>query len=130
VPLHKSCKISPNQEYPCPCRHEARLLPIVLTEAFGCDRCQQIFVAQLEAGVIEQLAAVSTPRFWRWNGSRWLPFHQDAGTSRQWVGRLSLVLLGLALCLALSPQMLWGAIVMITLVMLPALMFLLTYRRP
>lgn len=69
----KTVKIDLNSEYPCPCRRKGRLLPIILTEAMGCDRCQQIFVVTDEEECIEQL----TPSYpykkkWRWNGKRWI----------------------------------------------------------
>ncbi len=52
----KTQKIDLNTEYPCPCRRKGCLLPITLTEAFGCDRCQQIFVVEESGYVIEQLS--------------------------------------------------------------------------
>lgn len=69
----KIVKIDLNCEYPCPCRRKGRLLPIILTEAMGCDRCQQIFVVTDEEECIEQL----TPSYpykkkWRWNGKAWM----------------------------------------------------------
>jgi hypothetical protein len=69
----KTVKIDLNCEYPCPCRRKGRLLPIILTEAMGCDRCQQIFVVTDEEECIEQL----TPSYpykkkWRWNGKTWM----------------------------------------------------------
>lgn len=48
-------KLDFNSEYPCPCRRRGRLVPITLTEAFGCDRCQQIFVVEDNGFVLEQL---------------------------------------------------------------------------
>ena len=69
----KTVKIDLNCEYPCPCRRKGRLLPIILTEAMGCDRCQQIFVVRDEEECIEQL----TPSYpykkkWQWNGKIWM----------------------------------------------------------
>ena len=47
-------------------------MPITLTEAFGCDRCQQIFVVQEDGYVIEQLSThYPYKRTWRWNGQQW-----------------------------------------------------------
>jgi hypothetical protein len=43
-----------------------------LTEAFGCDRCQQIFVVQEDGYVIEQLSThYPYKRLWRWTGQQW-----------------------------------------------------------
>ena len=52
---HKIQKIDSSSEYPCPCRRKGNLKPIVLTEALGCDRCQQIFEIKKDGQVIEQL---------------------------------------------------------------------------
>ena len=72
VPSQKSQKIDLNNEYPCPCRRRGSLIPIALTDAFGCNRCQQIFVVEDSGYVIEQLST-SYPykKAWRWTGHRW-----------------------------------------------------------
>ena len=52
-------------------------MPIVLTEAFGCNRCQQIFVVEKSEYVIEQLSTTYPyKKAWLWTGSRW---HQATG---------------------------------------------------
>lgn len=69
---YKSQKIDQNADYPCPCRRNGRIQPIALTEAFGCDRCQQIFVVQDNGYVIEQLSThYPYKRAWRWTGHQW-----------------------------------------------------------
>ncbi len=68
---HKIQKIDLSSEYPCPCRRKGNLKPIVLTEALGCDRCQQIFVVKKDGQVIEQLSSLYQKKSWRWTGSRW-----------------------------------------------------------
>ena len=68
---HKTPKIDLSSEYPCPCRRKGNLKPIVLTEALGCDRCQQIFVVKKDGQVIEQLSSVYQKKSWRWTGNRW-----------------------------------------------------------
>ena len=69
---YKSQKIDLNADYPCPCRRNGRIQPITLTEAFGCDRCQQIFVVQEDGYVIEQLSThYPYKRLWRWTGQQW-----------------------------------------------------------
>ncbi len=76
----KTQKIDLNSEYPCPCRRRGRLTPIVLTEAFGCDRCQQIFVLQENGYVIEQLSThYPYKRAWRWTGHQWNAAHSNLG---------------------------------------------------
>jgi hypothetical protein len=65
-------KIYLNQEYPCPCHRQGQLQQIVLTEAFGCNRCQRIFVVQEDGGSIEELATnYLDRRRYYWNGTRW-----------------------------------------------------------
>lgn len=68
---YKIQKIDLSSEYPCPCRRKGNLKPIVLTEALGCDRCQQIFVVKKDGQVIEQLASIYQKKSWRWTGNRW-----------------------------------------------------------
>jgi len=66
-------KIDPNADYPCPCRHRGRLKLITLTEAFGCNRCQQIFVLEESRTVIAELSTGYSPkRTWHWTGHQWL----------------------------------------------------------
>jgi hypothetical protein len=61
-----------DKRYPCPCRRQANLVPIFLTDAFGCDRCPQVFVMDDDGRLVEQLTA-SYPyaRTWRWTGQQW-----------------------------------------------------------
>lgn len=71
-------KIDLNNDYPCPCRRRGRLVPITLTEAFGCNRCQQIFVVQESGYVIEQLSTTYPyKRAWRWTGHQWNIAHSS-----------------------------------------------------
>jgi hypothetical protein len=73
VRFYSNYKIDLNAEYPCPCRRKGRLLPIILTDAMGCDRCQQIFVVTETGKEIEQLSSVYPyKRRWRWTGKRWV----------------------------------------------------------
>lgn len=72
VRSYKSQKVDLNADYPCPCRRRGRIVPITLTEAFGCDRCQQIFVVRDDGYVIEQLSThYPYKRAWRWTGHQW-----------------------------------------------------------
>jgi hypothetical protein len=65
-------KIDLHENYPCPgCR--GKISPIVLTEAFGCDRCQKIFTLHDDGYVIEQISNPHPTRnCWQWDGKRWL----------------------------------------------------------
>ena len=61
------------QSYPCPICRQGTLEPITLTEAWGCDRCRQIFERGADTHTIGKL---STPyhrqRRWHWNGKQWM----------------------------------------------------------
>ncbi len=73
MPPRKAQKIDLSTEYPCPCRRRGRLLPITLTEALGCDRCQQIFVVEENGKVLEQLSTGYPSKCsWCWTGNRWI----------------------------------------------------------
>ncbi|MFW6264311.1 MAG: hypothetical protein ACOC3E_02190 [Cyanobacteriota bacterium] len=135
MPGHKPQKIDFNSEYPCPCRRRGNLKPITLTEAFGCDRCQQIFVVEENTQVIEQLSTTYPyKRAWRWTGSRWIPARTGLGESYLPIALgIILVLLIIWLPLALhSPSglnIIFWAILAVLLAILPALMVWLAYRR-
>jgi hypothetical protein len=47
-------------------------VPIYLTDAYGCDRCPQMFVLGADGKLEEQLTAGSPyARVWRWTGQQW-----------------------------------------------------------
>lgn len=105
MPSKKAEKIELNAEYPCPCRRRGRLVPIVLTEAFGCNRCQQIFVVAPSDDTIEQVSThyAYKPR-WRWTGKEWHRVHSGLKTS-YWPLALAMILVLLVIwfLLALLP---------------------------
>ena len=71
MPPHHQ-KIYLNQEYPCPYHRHGQLQQIVLTEAFGCNRCQRIFTIQADGYSIEELGTnYLYQRRYYWNGTRW-----------------------------------------------------------
>jgi hypothetical protein len=75
VPNQHSQKVDLAQEYPCPCHIKGKLQQIVLTEAFGCDRCHRIFVLQTDGCTIEELATnYPYRRQYIWNGKSWKIF--------------------------------------------------------
>jgi hypothetical protein len=106
-----------------------------LTEAFGCDRCQQIFVVEDNGYVLEQLSTTYPyKRAWRWTGSRWVVAGSKFGESYLPVALaiifvLVIVWLPLALRLPNASNILIWAMVAVILAILPALMVWLTYRR-
>ena len=71
--LKETHKLDLDQSYPCPSCKQGELIPITLTEAWGCDRCKQIFELFAEPDTIGKL---STPyprqRTWKWNGKHWI----------------------------------------------------------
>lgn len=133
----KAQKIDLNQDYPCPScpyRRQGRLVPITLTEAFGCNRCQQIFVIEEGGYAVEQLSTTYPyKRVWRWTGQQWT----TASRAREsylpiaiWIIIILLVMLPLAMQLPSNPQniLLW-AMMTVMVAMLPALLLWLAYRR-
>nr|WP_242028220.1 hypothetical protein [Pseudanabaena sp. FACHB-2040] len=89
-----------NADYPCPCRRRGRIVPIALTEAFGCDRCQQIFVVRDDGYVLEQLSShYPYKRAWRWTGQQWRLDRSVLSTS--YVPLMMVVLFGLMVLLLL-----------------------------
>jgi len=135
VQPQKAQKIDLTQDYPCPCRRRGHLTQIALTEAFGCGRCQQIFVVEDNGYVLEQLSTTYPyKRAWRWTGHQWRIASPGFSESYLPVALgIVLVMLSIGLPLALSTSSSMGAflwaIVLLLLAMIPALMVLLAYRR-
>lgn len=136
VQAQKGKKIDLSSEYPCPCRRRGRIVPIILTEAFGCDRCQQLFVVEDKGYLLEQLSTTYPyKRSWRWVGGRWVVAQPRFGQTYLPIALgIILVLLIVWLPLALrssntSTNILLWAMVAVLLAVLPALMVWLTYRR-
>lgn len=72
VRARKAQKIDIHGEYPCPCRRNGTLSQIALTDAFGCYRCQQIFVLREDGYLLEQLSThYPYKRVWYWTGQQW-----------------------------------------------------------
>jgi hypothetical protein len=135
VPSQKPEKIDLNTDYTCPCRRRGRLIPITLTEAFGCDRCQQIFVVEDNGYVLEQISTTYPyKRAWCWTGKSWYVIQPRLGESYLPIALgiifvLVIIWLPLALRLANSSSIIAWAIVAVLLAILPAIMVWLTYRR-
>jgi hypothetical protein len=106
-----------------------------LTEAFGCDRCQQIFVVEDNGYVLEQLSTTYPyKRAWRWTGNGWNLIQPKLGESYLPIALgiifvLVIIWLPLALRLANGSSIIAWAIVAVLLAILPAIMVWLTYRR-
>jgi hypothetical protein len=135
VQYQKAKKIDVHSEYPCPCRRRGKLVPITLTEAFGCDRCQQIFVVEDGGYAIEQVAThYPYKQAWRWTGHQWMRVYSGLRDSYLPIALgiimvLLLIWLPLALQSPIGSNILPWAIVAVLLAVLPALMVWLAYRR-
>jgi hypothetical protein len=84
-----------SQSYPCPCHRHGKLVPIYLTEAFGCDRCPRMFVLESDGRLVQQrIGSEMEARSWRWVGQDWqlIAPHQD-DRQRQALRRITLGLL-------------------------------------
>lgn len=110
-------------------------MPIALTEAFGCNRCQQIFVVEEGGFKLEQLSTTYPyKRAWRWTGQQWHIANQGLRESYLPIALgiviILLVILPLAMHLPSNPQSIipW-AMMTVMVAMLPALILWLAYRR-
>lgn len=90
-----------DQSYPCPvCRH-GKIEPITLTEAWGCDRCRQIFERRAESNTIGKLSTPPhRPRSWRWDGQQWVLEGKPVGL--KFSGLATVAALGFFLWIVLS----------------------------
>ena len=128
-------RIDLNTDYACPCRRRGRLIHITLTEAFGCDRCQQIFIVQDDGYLLEQLSTTYPyKRVWFRRGNSWNPVQPKLRESYLPIALgiifvLVIIWLPLALRLANGSSIIAWAIVAVVLAILPAIMVWLTYRR-
>jgi ribosomal protein L37AE/L43A len=69
-----------DKAYPCPSCRQGSLIPITLTEAWGCDRCKQIFEKTAADTVGKLVTPYHRQRTWRWNGQHWIDNSQRVQT--------------------------------------------------
>jgi len=135
VQSQKPQKIDLNTDYPCPCRRQGRLIPIVLTDAMGCDRCQKIFVVEENGYAIEQLATnYPQKQTWRWVGNRWITAQSYLKQSYLPIAIGAIVILLFvwlpsALHVPSGANFLIWAMVAVIVAIIPAFIHWLTYRR-
>lgn len=134
MPSPKPQKIDLNGDYPCPCRCRGRLIPITLTDAFGCNCCQQIFVVDQTGYVLEKLSAhYPYKQTWCWKGEQWqraYPSLRAYYLPLSLASILLLLVIWLPFALGLDDTyIIFCAMVALVLAMLPALMVWLAYRR-
>ncbi len=74
IPKSNASKIELDGPYPCPCRKQGELCPILLTEALGCGLCHHIFIVREDGYVLEQASsAYPYKQLWYWTGRAWNP---------------------------------------------------------
>lgn len=99
MPIQQSQLIKIEQEYPCPCRCQGKLVQIAMTEAFGCFQCQQIFVVTDDGRAIAKLISNTPQRqLWRWSGQEW--YRANGPWSSQFLSG-ALILIGIVLVLVM-----------------------------
>lgn len=113
-------------------------MPIALTEAFGCRRCQQIFVVRPDGFSIEQLTTTYPyKRAWYWTGLQWSVLQRGFSES-YWYFAIGLsffllmpILLWLPLLLQLSlkPEGLLWIIASLLLALTPAFLVWIALSR-
>ena len=131
----KAQKIDLNTQYICPCRRKGCLKPIILTDAFGCNRCQHIFVVLENGYEIEQLSShYPYKKSWCWLNNRWIAANQGVGENYFPVA-LGIILILLIIWLPLALRSTSGvgivfwSLFALFLAIIPALMVWLAYRR-
>ncbi len=129
-------KIDLTEYYPCPRCKRGQLKAIILTDAFGCDRCNQIFGLSEENYTLEQLST-SYPykKAWQWTGTMWRDDSRGLESTYLPAAFLIVILPLLLLWLPASitwphgpSMMLWSLMTAILLV-IPAVLFWLTIRQ-
>lgn len=89
-------KIDLFTDYPCPCRRDARLVPIALTEALGCNRCPNVYVLTPEGDQVEQVSGLpAARRRWQWSGKNWEVVRSQHPLKRWIILGATVILLGL-----------------------------------
>lgn len=107
----------------------------MLTEAFGCNRCQQIFVVKDNDCQLEQLSSTYPyKRAWRWNGHRWIAVHSRWGElylplSLGIMVVMLVVWLPLTLQSSVEVTILFWALLAVLLALLPAIIVWLAHWR-
>lgn len=69
----KAQKIDLGVAYPCPCCRRGQLVPIALTDALGCKRCQQFFLIEEDGYTVTSVTHhyQAYKQAWYWAGEQW-----------------------------------------------------------
>ena len=110
-------------------------MPIALTEAFGCNKCQQIFEVKENGQVIEQLSTTYPyKKAWQWTGTRWHRAH--SGFKEHYVPMMMAIALGVLFIGLLFAQrfdpgakIIFLALIVLIIVIGVPLLLWLAYRR-
>ena len=119
-----------DKTYPCPSCRQGLLVPITLTEAWGCDHCKQIFERGEDPSTVGKLAnPYHRQRIWRWNGQQWVVGNHLARPKA--VNAAAVVLLGFLLWFGVTQLALSGILTAgsIALILLLVVMFWVVLRR-
>lgn len=114
-------------DYPCPSCQRGRLFAITLTEAFGCEDCQRIFVLNDSGYSLERLATTyPQTKQWSWTGKQWNVKRPRRSLSQMLPPLVTLILfaIGAGIFVIFATALKWGII----LVGLFALSIILTWR--
>ncbi|PZU97706.1 MAG: hypothetical protein DCE90_06395 [Pseudanabaena sp.] len=136
MPIYKPQKIDPEQIYPCPCpRKRGKLKPIVLTDAFGCDRCSLLFELENDGYNLLQIGGIDhQPHRWQWIG-KWRSLRESRAYSLLEIASMYLTIwlfLTLAILWSLNLKAILGIPLIILLFTFAGLLIwrlLLLYRR-
>ncbi|MEM9002672.1 MAG: hypothetical protein AAGE59_03995 [Cyanobacteria bacterium P01_F01_bin.86] len=132
----KAQKIDLQAEYPCPCHRNGKLSPIALTEAFGCYRCQRIFVVREDGYLLEQLSTHHPyKQVWYWTGQKWQSIH--SALFNQYLPLIIILLIVVVLMLLLASlrpppslnKLLLPLLLLAVMALLCSLIFWLSCRR-
>jgi hypothetical protein len=108
---------------------------IVLTDAFGCDRCQHLFEVIEQGAYLEQIVTTRPQRpRWRWNGKTWKLVPRRDRFPKFTTLELFGLLLGTIACVlilhqAIAYNLVYGLCILVLLIIVPGLMFWLSYRQ-
>ena len=64
-------RLDPDKTYPCPVCRRGELTPITLTEAWGCDVCQEIFEQKAPDAIKKLTSPYPRQAIWQWSGKNW-----------------------------------------------------------
>ena len=64
-------QLESDKTYPCPTCRSGELIPITLTEAWGCTNCQEIFEKRAPDTLVKLSTQSWRQSLWQWDGQTW-----------------------------------------------------------